>query len=68
MKHAHPHDSTGQMPEQDKNVILRIVLGFLLLMLAFYAMRSGYHLGADLAHKHNYQDCVAEGRSGCNTG
>lgn len=38
----------------------------LLLVAVFFAfLFFGYRFGSDMAHKHNYQDCVTEGRSDC---
>ena len=63
-----PAPSQGSTPAGDpaKSLDIRhLAVTALLLAVFFGSLFSGYRFGKDLALKHNYQDCVAEGRSDC---
>lgn len=40
-------------------------IGFCLAIVFLACVLMGYTVGKDVAIKHNYQDCVSEGRSDC---
>lgn len=51
-------DTGNKFRQKQSNALWLAVIFVLMVSL-------GYQFGKDMAIKHNYQDCVAEGRSDC---
>lgn len=55
----------GQNNNTDQHLINALLITFGFVLVFFAVLFFGYRAGSDLAHKHNYQDCIAEGRTDC---